>query len=122
MELKPQSFIGEEVEVWFHHPPVYEKTPTCPDGFFWRGLRYEKVELLEEWRDFARRGRFARNMQPQHAERAAGKGSWGVGRFFFRFRVRGGEVFELYYDRAPTGVEERKGRWILFSRMAEQPD
>ncbi len=107
-------FIDEPIEVIFNQPPALEKKPDCPDGFVWRGQSYQVVELQAEWFDFARRGRSARNMQPQHAVRASVKGSWGVGRFFFRVKVAEGRTFELYYDRAPTDALHGKGGWTLF--------
>ena len=65
-----------------------------------------------------RRGRMANNMRPEHAELAAERGSWGVGRFFFRIRTDSGPIFDLYYDRAPKGTANRKGAWFLFREMA----
>jgi len=60
-----------------------------------------------------------RNMRPVHLDRAAMKGSWGVGRFYFRVRVESGQVFEIYYDRAPGNVADRKGSWFLFGERVE---
>ena len=37
----------------------------------------------------------------------------GGGRFFFRVSVDSGQIFELYYDRAPKDVDNRKGGWFL---------
>jgi len=59
----------------------------------------------------------ARNMQPQHAAVAAGRGSWGVGRDYFRVRVESGQVFDIYYDRAPKGSDARKGTWFLYREV-----
>ena len=109
----PLHFYDEPVEVSFTRPPALEKKPPCPDAFTWREQRYTVVELLAEWADFRRRGRMARNMQPQHAAVASERGSWGVGRFFFRVKVDTGQVFELYYDRAPKDAGARKGSWVL---------
>ena len=114
-------FFDEPVEVWFDTPPVLEKSPPCPQGFTWQGQAYPVVEALAEWRDFRRRGRMAQNMRPSHAEAAAGHGSWGVGRFFFRVRVANGQVFELYYDRAPGKADDRKGHWFLFAERQSTP-
>lgn len=111
--LTPSRFIGEEVEVAFDEPPVLEKTPGCPDAFTWRDETFRVAELINEWSDFTRRGRFERNMRPSHASVAAKRGSWGVGRFFFRVRVAGARFFELYYDRAPKDTHHRKGAWFL---------
>ncbi len=117
MDSKPLRFVDEPIQVHFHQPPALEKRPGCPDEFVWRGESYRIVEKLGEWHDYRRRGRMARNMQPQHAAVAEGRGSWGVGRDHFRVRVESGQVFELYYDRAPKGSEQRKGAWVLVSEL-----
>jgi hypothetical protein len=106
-------FIGEPITVAWDRPPLLEKTPRCPDRFTWREELFEIVAVLEERRDYGRRGRMAANMQPEHAQRAQQRGSWGVGRFFFRVRTANGRVFELYYDRAPRDSDARKGAWFL---------
>jgi hypothetical protein len=122
MDLKPIRFIDEPVEVHFDRAPLLEKRPNCPDGFIWRGQTFRTVEMLSEWSDFARRGRMARNMQPTHTAVAEGRGSWGVGRFYFRVRTGGGRIFDLYYDRAPKDASHRKGEWFLFSELSAEPD
>jgi hypothetical protein len=111
--LRPAHFIGEEIEVVFDEPPMLQKKPGCPDGIVWQGTTLRVRERIDEWTDYSRRGRFARNMQPGHAAVAANRGSWGVGRMFFRVRVEDGRYFELYYDRAPKGAQQRKGAWFL---------
>jgi hypothetical protein len=113
VEYFPSSYIGETIEVIFNEAPVYEKSPDCPDAFLWRGEIFRVVELLEEWRDYKRRGRMEKNMRPEHASRAATHGSLGVGRFYFRVRVEGERFFELYYDRKPLDVDDKKGHWYL---------
>lgn len=110
-------FIAEPIEAVFDRPPVLEKKPNCPNAFIWRGETYRIVEKLREWHDYARRGRMARNMQPQHAAVAAGRGSWGVGRDYFRVRVESGQAFDIYYDRAPKGPDARKGAWFLYREV-----
>ena len=118
MALTPIHFIGDEVEVIFDTPPMLEKKPDCPNGILWKGTTLRVEELIDGWTDYSRRGRFARNMQPGHADVATKRGSWGVGRFFFRVRVCDGRFFELYYDRAPKDATQRKGSWILRSELA----
>jgi hypothetical protein len=117
MGLKFIHFIDEPITVTFDTPLSREKAPVCPDGFIWRGLEYRVAEMLAEWVDFTRRGRMARNMQPQHAAVASHRGSWGVGRYSFRVRVENGQIFELYYDRAPKDVDDRLGRWVLIAEL-----
>ena len=113
MDFKPLHFIGEPVEVEFDRPPTLEKKPGCPDRFTWRGRTYAILEMLSEWHDYRRRGRMARNMRPTHTVVAAQRGSWGVGQDYFRVRTDSGQVFDLYYDRAPKDAGHRKGGWFL---------
>jgi hypothetical protein len=108
----PLHFIGEPIEVIFDQPPTLEKKPPCPNAFVWQGQLYRILEELESWHDYARQGRMATNMRPGHAEAAAGCGSWGVGRFFFRVRVEEGRLFELYYARA-FRIEATQRRMVL---------
>ncbi len=119
MSLKPLHFYDEPITVIFDSPPTYEKSPDCPDAFTWRNQTYRVAEMLSQWADYTRRGRMARNMQPQHAAIAFNRGSWGVGRFHFRVRVPTGQIFELYYDRAPKDVDARKGSWVLVGEYIE---
>ena len=102
------------IEVEYDTPPALEKRPGCPDRLIWRGDAYGIVELLSEWHDYTRRGRMARNMRPDHAAAAARRGSWGVGRDYYRVRTDRGRIFDIYYDRVPRGASERKGMWFLF--------
>ena len=100
---------------------MLEKKPVCPDGFTWRGTDYQVTASLAEWVDNQRRGKMARNMQPQHATVAQTRGSWGVGRYYFRVRTSGGQIFELYYDRTPKDADIRKGSWFLVREFEEDP-
>ncbi len=108
-------FIAEPITVEFDVPPLLEKAPGCPDRLIWRGETLRVARPLAEWRDYRRRGRMAQNMRPAHRERAEQKGSWGVGRFYFRVLLTDGRVFELYYDRAPRA--SRKGDWVLSKEL-----
>ncbi len=119
MEQKSLRFIAEQIEVQFDEPPSLEKKPGCPNRFVWNDETYEVTEEIGEWQDYGRRGRMARNMRAKHAAVAEKRGSWGVGRFYFRVRTLGGQVFDLYYDRAPKNVDERKGAWFLYREMVE---
>jgi hypothetical protein len=116
--MEPVHFFDEPIEVTFNQPPLLEKKPTCPDAFTWQDQSFRVEQLLSEWFDFERRGKNARNMRPTHASRAAVKGSWGVGRYYFRIKVEGGRVFEIYYDRAPVDADRRKGNWFLLLERA----
>ena len=113
-------FIGEAISAHHDQPPALEKKPGPPDGFTWEGRPYRVVKVLREWHDYSRRGRMALNMRPDHAAVAARRGSWGVGRDYYRVRTDTGEVFDLYYDRAPQGPECRKGGWFLYRQVLEE--
>ncbi len=119
----PLQFIDEEITVHFRRPPTLEKKPEAPQAFDWRGTTFQVAEVLSTWFDYERRGREARNMAPPHAEAALRRGSWGVGRFYFRVRTDDGRAFDLYYDRAPAKAGDRKGHWFLYRelRTAEPP-
>ncbi|NOZ72643.1 MAG: hypothetical protein GXP38_12160 [Chloroflexi bacterium] len=117
MSLRPLHFIGEPIQVEFDQPPTFCKTPGCPDRFIWREQCWLVSELLQAWQDFGRRGRMATNMRPEHAQRARQRGSWGVGRFYFRVRCEDGRIFDLYYDRSPR--QQREGEWFLFRELAD---
>ncbi len=115
-------YIGEIVTVEFDRRPLFSKRPHCPDRFLWRGETHAIVEVMAQRVDFGRRGRMAQNMQPEHAARAAERGSWGVGRYFFTVRTAGGRVFELYYDRAPKGSDHPEGEWFLRYEIRDPKD
>ena len=121
-QMKPLRFINEAVEAFFERTPALEKKPGPPAGFTWRGERFLIVEVLSEWHDYERRGRMGRNMQPKHASAAARRGSWGVGRDYYRVRTEEGRFFDIYYDRAPKDVDLRKGAWFLDREMSEQAE
>jgi hypothetical protein len=114
----PKHFIEESIDVIFGEEPLLEKSPKCPQGFIWRERKYRISKLLAEWRDYQRKGRTSRNMKPQHAAVARSRGSWGVGIFYFRVLVETGEIFDIYYDRAPKNVDSRKGFWFLYQELS----
>ena len=119
VDIQPLQFIDELISVEFDRQPLLEKQPHCPDRFVWRGQAFEVAEKLSEWHDYARRGRMARNMRATHLAAAARRGSWGVGRDYFRVRTDRGRIFDIYYDRAPLKADDRKGNWFLYREMRE---
>ncbi len=113
----PIAFLDDEIEVFFEHAPLLSKHPHAPDGFAWRDQRFEVSEVLSEWVENERRGKAAKNMSEAHLRTAARRGSWGVGRFYFRVRTDQQRVFDLYYDRAPKGAADRAGHWVLWREL-----
>jgi hypothetical protein len=116
-DFKPLRFIGEAIQVQFDKPPMLEKKPGCPSKFVWCEETYRVIEILQEWHDYSRRGRMEHNMRPEHADLATRRGSWGVGRDYYRVRTQTGRIFDLYYDRAPK-KDSRKGAWFLYQEMS----
>lgn len=123
MVFEPVRFISAGVAVHFDEPPALEKRPPCPDAFEWEDAHHRIVSILSEWHDYSRRGRMAHNMRDTHLETARRRGSWGVGRHYFRIRTEQGRIFDLYYDRAPGSIDAdgdaRKGSWTLFCELRD---
>ena len=117
LEWVPCRFIDQEINVRFNRPPTLTKKPGAPDGFVWGDETFQVCEILSTWFDYQRRGRMAKNMIPAHLRTAAQRGSWGVGRFYFRVLTEEGRVFDLYYDRAPKKAADRAGHWFLWREM-----
>ena len=114
---RPVRFITAEIEVRFHQKPLFEKKPPAPDFFIWNEEEFHVCEVLSGWHDFERRGRMASNMKTPHLQEASRRGSWGVGRFYYRVRTEGGRTFDLYYDRSPESAADRKGHWFLWREL-----
>jgi hypothetical protein len=121
----PARFIGAPVEVFHDRPPELEKKPGPPDGFIWEGRTYRVAAVLEEWHDYRLRVQsrafYVKERGSYRAKAAERRGTWGVGRDYYRVRTTEGEVFDLYYDRAPKGPGERKGAWFLWRQILENP-
>jgi hypothetical protein len=115
---KPIRFVEEPIEVLYDDPPVLEKKTGPPNAILWREFRYRIVEVISEWHDYHRRGRMARNMRPEHARTAQKRGSWGVGKDYYRVVTDSGRIFDIYFDRAPKSVDKRKGAWFLFQELS----
>lgn len=116
-----ERFIGEAITPQYDTPPVLEKKPPCPNGFVWQGISFQVVETLSEWHDYKLRGKsetfYVKEQGSFRAKAAHRSGTWGVGRDYYRVRVQDGRLFELYYDRAPKGMKQRKGGWFLFREI-----
>ena len=118
-------FIGAPIEVVYDEPPALAKRPGPPDGFTWEGRTYRVVEVVSEWHDYHQRGKTAAFYRKERgsyrAKAAQRRGSWGVGRDYYRVRTDAGDVFDMYYDRSPKGSRRRKGAWFLFRQVLEDP-
>ena len=115
------DFVAEEIEVIFIDGFHLEKKPPCPDAIIWRGDEIRIVELMSSWSDFNRKGTSTKNMREKHLSRAKTKGSWGVGKFYFKVKDYLGRILTLYYDRSPRNAFDRKGKWFLFTIAGEKP-
>ena len=114
----PVRFLDDPIEAIFDRPPALLKTPGPPSAFVWRGRPLVVREVAAQWADHERRGRMRRNMSEDHLETASRKGSWGVGRFYFRVVVEDGRAFDIYYDRAPEEAGDRAGHWFVWREVA----
>ncbi len=119
VEYIPEHFIGESIVVRFDTPHARLKSPPCPDGFSWRNQEQRVIEKLSEWTDFERRGQGKHNLHSSHAA-SARHGSFGVGRFYFRVRTAGGQIFDLYYDRQVMDADDRLGHWVPLPGVEER--
>lgn len=119
-KLRLKRFISEPISVVFVTPPDHIKSPPCPDQFIWQDKTFRITACLAEGKDFSRRGRIAKNMQPQHTQTATQKGSWGVGKFVFDVQTSEGEYYRIYYDRAPRDAADREGHWFLLAELTKE--
>jgi hypothetical protein len=122
MDYKPLHFIGSSIEVQFDKEPLHKKKPGCPDRFVWDGQVIDVVEKVGEWHDYSRTGHMTHNMRAANMAKALRRGSWGVGRFYFRVQTETGQIFDLYYDRAPKDASDRQGSWFLYREMKKTED
>lgn len=115
------EFYSEPITVEFAAEPLLEKKPGLPAAFTWRGKSYAIVKLLKEWHDYRKREKiqeFYSKKRGNAPEMKSGKrGSWGVGRDYYRVLTDSGEIFDIYYDRKP--VRQKKGEWVLLRRIDE---
>ncbi|NSW51881.1 MAG: hypothetical protein HPY85_05210 [Anaerolineae bacterium] len=114
VELVPIQFINESVEVVFVVPPVYGKTPTPPQSFIWQAKQWEIKQVMLEWKDYDRRGKSSHNMRPSNLLKAASRGSYGVGRFYYRVMTVDDRIFQLYFDRSVP----REQAWVLYAEYS----
>jgi hypothetical protein len=122
LEFRQKRFINEPIEVGFVSPPALQKITGPPDSFTWRGAEYIILEIVNEWHNYERRGRMARNMSDRHSARSTKKGSWGVGQDYYRVRTSTGRYFDIYYDRAPRDSDHREGEWFLDRELSPMPE
>lgn len=116
----PVQFIGDEIDTAFDQAPLYSKKPGPPNSFTWQGEKFDVEDILSTWFDFGRKGKAAKNMREENLREAKRRGSWGVGRYYFRVETEGGRVFDLYYDRAPKDAGDRAGHWFLWRELKEE--
>lgn len=112
------EFYSLPVEVEFDDEPLLEKKSGVPDRFSFRGRAYTIVSVEGEWHTYEAKGKTEkfygkkRGNMPEMKLRE--RGSWGVGKDYYRVKTDTGEVFVIYYDRQPT--KKKKGEWILLQK------
>ena len=110
-------FISEEIEVWFREEPALKKKTGVPAGFVWSGERFEVSQLLAEWHDFGK-AREAGDTRRTEVQLVRTRGSWGLGRDYYRVRTVSGREFDIYYDRRPKS-REIIGVWVLWRELVD---
>ena len=110
-----KHFVCEEITAFFEKDFFLEKNPPCPCLIIWQEDKIRIQDLISSWNDFTRKGKQAKNMRLTHLERASIKGSWGVGRQYFKVKDENERILVIYFDRAPKNVTDKKGRWVLLS-------
>ena len=118
-KLIPVQFVGEEIRAQFDVAPMLSKKPGPPCSFHWGQESFRVTETISQWFDYDRKGRMAKNMKDENLRQAERRGSWGVGRYYFRVRTDSDRVFDLYYDRAPKDASDREGHWFLWREMED---
>jgi hypothetical protein len=112
-------FVGEKIIPRFADPARLVKKPGPPASFAWRGETYRVTRVLFEWHDFGREPHWVGSWtRPPYAVRSgSSRGSWGVGRDYYRVETDRGLTCDIYYDRRPRGGK-REGEWVLFAFQA----
>jgi len=97
-------------------------TPTLPQVRKWRARGRSAHGGALRCGDCARTcGRVGSYEQGSFRATAARRhGTWGAGRDYYRVRTDTGEVFDIYYDRAPKGAAQGKGAWFLFRQILQE--
>ncbi|MBU7012599.1 MAG: hypothetical protein HXS46_18105 [Theionarchaea archaeon] len=113
------EFYSEPIIVKFAVQPLLEKKPGLPAEFIWRGKSYTIIRLLKEWHDYRKRGKIREFYTEKRGNapriRSGKRGSWGVGRDYYRVLTGSEEIFDIYYDRRPT--RKQKGEWVLLRKV-----
>lgn len=103
-------FYSEPITVQFENEPLLEKKPGPPDFFVWRGKSYTIVQVEKEWHKYSKRGKMEEfSSQKKNVSALPRKGSWGVGRDYYRVKTNTGHIFVIYYDRQPKKPKKANG-------------
>lgn len=113
------TFYCEPITVTFNSEPLLEKKTGPPSAFMWRDTQYTITSVLRTWHDYSQRGtsQFLYDEKRGNAPQMtlSKRGSWGVGRDYYRVRTDSGDTFDIYYDRTPR--KHKKGEWILLKKV-----
>ena len=113
------EFYSEPITVAFSTKPLLEKKQGLPHAFIWRGKVYTIVNLIKEWHDYKKRGKMEEFYSEKRGNapemKSSTRGSWGVGRDYYRVLTDSGDIFDIYYDRRPLG-QRKKGEWVLLKK------
>lgn len=99
------EFVSETIaphEGRFDTEAMGRGEPGLPAGFDWRGVSYDIVERLEQWK---------------HSERESGRagGELYLRRHYYKLRMSDGSVWTVYFMRQTPKSGSPKRRWFLYS-------
>ncbi|MFH0982095.1 MAG: DUF6504 family protein [Planctomycetota bacterium] len=76
--------------------------PGLPGGFTWRGVTYDVVEKISQWKHSSREG-------------SSAQGQLYLRRHYYRLRMSDGAWWTVYFIRQPSPSGSAKRRWFLYA-------
>ena len=86
----------------FDAPAMARGEPGLPSGFQLRGLSYDVIQRIEQWK---------------HSERESGRagGELYLRRHYYKMRMSDQSVWTVYFTRQPLTSGSFKDRWFLYT-------
>jgi len=99
------EFVSEPIKPSpgrFDAPAMGRGEPGLPAGFRYRGVSYDVVQRIEQWK---------------HSEREKGRagGELYLRRHYYKLRMSDETVWTVYFVRQPLTSGSIKDRWFLYT-------
>ena len=93
----------------FDAPAMARGEPGLPSGFQLRGVSYNVIQRIEQWK---------------HSERKSGRarGELYLRRHFFKLRMSDGSIWTVYFVRQPLTSGSVTDRWFLYTVQRDVDD